>query len=220
MQYILNIDTSLPKAIVSISENGLIRQIETNENQRNHAAFLHPAINLLLEREKIEIKNLSAIAVAVGPGSYTGIRVAMATAKGLCLALNIPIIAIDNLRILAAAGREDVLDETLICSMIDARRMEVFTATYDLKLNLKSGPEALVLNINAFSEEISQKKILFCGNGSKKFGELIPRGENFKFVEPETARAMAELSNNLYKAGSFSNLIDTEPFYMKDFYNG
>ncbi|MEO5966820.1 MAG: tRNA (adenosine(37)-N6)-threonylcarbamoyltransferase complex dimerization subunit type 1 TsaB [Ferruginibacter sp.] len=220
MIYILNIDTSSPKALVFLSANGLIVQSEYNENQRDHASFLHPAIKMLLVKENIRMADLSAVAVAIGPGSYTGIRVGMATAKGLCFALNIPIIALDNLFILAASCKRRVNDSSLlICSMIDARRMEVFTATYDSNLELKIEPEAMVLNENSFISNISKCNIVFCGNGSNKFKQLLsPEIEIIDITD--TTEVMAHLSFDLYSNNQYGNLKDVKPFYMKEFYNG
>ena len=221
MSYILNIDTSLPKAIVFLSLKGLIVQSAFNENQKDHASFLHPAIKSLLEKENIKMSELSAVAVAIGPGSYTGIRVGMATAKGLCFALNIPIIALDNLFLLAASCKKIInISSTLICSMIDARRMEVFTATYDYNLHLKSEPEAVVLTKDSFSEIIFKGNIVFCGNGSNKFKELLSLDDSYFINVSDTSEAMSDLSNQFYNNKNYGDLEDAIPFYMKDFYNG
>ena len=221
MKYILNIDTSLPRAVVFISANGIIVQTASNENQRDHASFLHPAIKQLLEKEKIKMSDLSAVSVAIGPGSYTGIRVGMATAKGLCLALNIPIIPIDNLYLLAAACNNQIKDGIhFICSMIDARRMEVFSATYNLDLNIISGPCVLILNENSFSKRILNKEIVFCGNGAEKFIKLLSLDESFLINIDDTSEVMSEFTYKLLSSNSLGSLINVQPFYMKDFYNG
>lgn len=221
MKYILNIDTSLPKAVVFLSKDGLIVQLALNENQRNHASFLHPAIKQLLENEKIKMSDLSAVSVAIGPGSYTGIRVGMATAKGLCLALDIPILPIDNLYLLAAACRSEIInDASIICSMIDARRMEVFTASYDLNLNITTEPQALVLDENSFSESIKKGEVVFCGNGSEKLKIFLSLDDSYFIPIDDTSIAMSNISYKLLKTRTLGNLISVEPFYMKDFYNG
>lgn len=221
MSYILNIDTSLSKAIVSLSIDGNIVQLAINENQRDHATFLHPAIKSLILKEGIKMEELSAISVAVGPGSYTGIRVGMSAAKGLCFALNIPLIPIDNLFLIASACKNEMeVKKSLICSMIDARRMEVFTACYDMDLKVKVEPHSIILNENSFADEISNNEIIFCGNGVEKFQKLLLLNDSLVCNSEDNSKVMANHSDTLFKSNAFGNLKNVKPFYMKDFYNG
>src|SRR5215208_5364975 len=128
MSFILNIDTALETASVSLANNGRMLQSLVSESQKDHASWLHPAIKILLEKQGIGMDQLVAVGVSNGPGSYTGLRVGLSTAKGFCYALNIPLITIGTLKLMAFSARDEA--EDLICPMIDARRMEVYTAIY------------------------------------------------------------------------------------------
>ena len=144
MALILNIDTSTEKASICIASNGVSTALLENAQQKEHAGWIHPAIEELLEQTKYTLHDLEAIAVTAGPGSYTGLRVGMATAKGLCYALNIPLITENTLRAMALASRQAYdgkinLENILFCPMIDARRMEVFTALFNPALEEVNG---------------------------------------------------------------------------------
>ncbi len=133
MGLILNIDTATETAQVSFAKDGKVLQSLTNELQKDHASFLQTAIQQLAKKNNLILTDVDGIAVTAGPGSYTGIRVGMASAKGLCYALNKPLIAINTLQVLTVAAQQELnnASEILFCPMIDARRMEVFTAIYN-----------------------------------------------------------------------------------------
>lgn len=218
MSLILNIDTALETANVCIAENGKVLKSKTNSVQKDHASFLHQAVDNLLVELSIEIKQLSAIAVSIGPGSYTGLRVGISSAKGFCYALNKPLLAISSLKIIAndAIGSFDG-NEALICPMIDARRMEVFTALYDVQLNEIKAPSALVLNEFSFSEVLASNKIYFTGNGSPKFKTILLH-ENASFIENnDLTHSLAELSFFKYRSNDFDDLVATDPLYLKEY---
>ena len=146
MSVILNLDTASDIAHISLSKSGEILDSITNNDQKEHGSFLQPSIQKLLKNNSTAIASLDAIAVSVGPGSYTGLRVGMASAKGICFALQKPLIAINSLEIIACAAvlensHKYDLSNTLICPMIDARRMEVFTALYNQKLEKYLNPK-------------------------------------------------------------------------------
>ncbi|MEO5888721.1 MAG: tRNA (adenosine(37)-N6)-threonylcarbamoyltransferase complex dimerization subunit type 1 TsaB [Ferruginibacter sp.] len=225
MSVILNIDTAIDEANISISKNGgIIAQLSNNE-QNKQAGFLQPAIQSLLKNASVSIQELAAIAISAGPGSYTGLRVGMASAKGLCYALNKPLITIGTLEIMAYAAiletHNDVLSSSvLFCPMIDARRMEVFTALYDKHLEPVSSPAAIILDENFLANSLLKNKILFFGNGAKKW-ELICRHENAAFIAASTnSLAMSKLAYKKYKQQDFADLAYTEPLYLKEFFSG
>ena len=219
MALILNIDTALDTASVCLANDNTILQQSINENQKEHAAWLHTAIAELLQNAGYAPKDLEAVAVSIGPGSYTGLRVGLASAKGLCYALNIPLIAISTLKLIAFAAQKEAESGDLICPMIDARRMEVFTALYDQELIEKAPPSAILIDATSFSEILSAQKILFCGNGSKKLQKIISN-PNAKFSEIDAGAAnLAQLSYNSFRNREFADLAYTDPTYIKEFYS-
>lgn len=216
MSLILNIFTALETASVCLARNGMAIDTAFSEDQKEHAGWIHTAINELLTRNNFSIKELEAIGVCIGPGSYTGLRIGLATAKGLSYALNIPLIPMDTLSVIAIAVKEEATD--FICPLIDARRMEVFTALYDKELNLVSAPVALIIDEKSYAEQLLNHKILFCGNGSKKLQNIISN-KNAYFTETATdATHLSFLSFKMFKKKEFSDFAYLEPFYIKDFY--
>lgn len=220
MSVILNIDSTLENAQVSFAENGQVLSALTNATQKDHASFLQQAIQQLIKLTGIDLKTIDAVAVAAGPGSYTGLRVGMASAKGLCYALKKPLIALSTLEILTVSALEDFKEtenSMLFCPMIDARRMEVFTAIYQKDLTHSLAPCTLVLNENSFEDFILKNKILFFGNGSAKW-KIICKHPNALFQNVANhPLAMAKYAHNFFLNKRFSDLAYTEPFYIKDF---
>ncbi len=174
MALLLNIDTATENASICLSKDGNALRTMVNNQQRDHAAWIQPAIEQLLKEMQNTVKDLQGIAVTAGPGSYTGLRVGLATAKGLCFALNIPLITENTLRVMAYAATQQsfpngdvysikagLKNPTILCPMIDARRMEVFTALYDLQLNIVEKPAALILEPDSFNKELENNSILF-----------------------------------------------------------
>lgn len=225
MSKILNIDCSIETASVTIAEDGHILQEAICTEQKNHAAFIQPAIESIMKAAGITLQQLDAIAVTEGPGSYTGLRVGMASAKGLCYVLNKPLIAVSSLLMLAAAVKENpeltrVDNRTLICPMIDARRMEVFTAFYDLDHKMIKEPGAMILDENTFSEILKDQQVIFTGNGSGKFKNICKSNNALFWQTGNLASAMALISYKYMVIQQFSNLAYSEPFYGKDFHSG
>lgn len=223
MSLILNIDTSTEKASMCIARDGTSIAALENAEQKNHAAWLHPAIEKLLVTAKCTLKELDAVAITGGPGSYTGLRVGMATAKGLCYALNIPLISENTLRVIALATKQ-LLDGAmskprfLLAPMIDARRMEVFAALFNADLQEVVKSCAIELNSDSFSSYINEYQIYFAGNGSEKFRGLINH-EHAKFLQADSSAVhLAELSSARFSRSDFCDLIYTEPLYLKEFY--
>lgn len=217
MNVILNIDTALNSASVCLAKDAEILSLVINDNQTDHASWLHTAIAELLQKNDYTIHELNAVAVSIGPGSYTGLRVGLSAAKGLCYALNIPLIAISTLKLIANAAKAEA--DTLICPMIDARRMEVFTAVYDKELREIYPSHAMLLDETIFAPELATHKIIFCGTGSKKLQPLLS-GKNAVFSETKSnASHLAALSIASYNDNDFADLAYLEPLYIKEFYS-
>jgi tRNA threonylcarbamoyladenosine biosynthesis protein TsaB len=219
MSLIINVDTSTEAASICLSNNGEQVLLVENNDQKDHAAWLHVAIDKMMREAGYNINDLQAVAVTSGPGSYTGLRVGMATAKGLCYALNIPLITENTLKVMAFAAKEQGSDSSfLLCPMIDARRMEVFTALYNNNLEELMPPAAIVLDENSFSNQLENCKILFFGNGSTKWQD-ISKSSHALFAEYTLyAGYLGTLSYKKLIEQQFTDIIYSEPVYTKEFY--
>jgi tRNA threonylcarbamoyladenosine biosynthesis protein TsaB len=216
MNYILHINTALETASVSLAKNGAVIIERRNDVQKEHASFLHLAIDEVIHEVGITLKNLDAVAVINGPGSYTGLRVGLAAAKGICYGLSVPLITVNTLEWMAEACKKEETD--LFCPMIDARRMEVFTALYNHSLEEISQPSSLILQPESFFEELATNKIIFFGNGAPKFSTLLSH-KNARFMTLEAgADEFASISWKRYQNGVFADLAYSEPLYVKAFY--
>jgi len=214
---ILNIETAVQTSSICLAENDRPISVKINPSQKDSAAWLHVAINEIVSENHFNFQQLDAIAVSEGPGSYTGLRVGMATAKGLCYVLNRPLITINTLRMIASAVQKK--HEGLLCPMIDARRMEVFTAVFDQELNFVLAPTNIILNEDSFEELTQENNVLFCGNGAHKFQQMVKHSNAvFDFNEAD-ASAMTSLSYNKFLRGEFADLAYSQPFYGKDFHS-
>lgn len=224
MSLILHIDTALDIANLSIALDGEILGEVSNTEQKEHGRFLHPSLQSLLVKTAISIHDLDAVAISAGPGSYTGLRIGMASAKGLCYALNKPLITISTLEILAFSAILETSEKLLsslplFCPMIDARRMEVYTAVYDQKLNPLSNPAAIFLDENFCAKLLLNNKLLFLGNGAKKWAEICNLN-NADFIEiGSNTLSMSKLAHKKYEIGDFANLFYSQPFYLKEFFS-
>ena len=217
MAIILHIETAVQTSSVCLSDGTTILGDKINPAQKDSASWLHTAIRDLMKETQTALSSLDAIAVSAGPGSYTGLRVGMSAAKGLCFTLQKPLITLNTLKIMAVSAARHSKD--LLCPMIDARRMEVFTSLYTNALEEKMPAKAMVLDARSFHEVLEKETICFFGNGSKKFKDLVSH-ENAIFMDLETtALHMIELAKTAYSKEEFANLAYTEPFYGKDFHS-
>jgi tRNA threonylcarbamoyladenosine biosynthesis protein TsaB len=215
--YILQINTAFNEASIGIGLNGTLVDESINTTQQEHSGFLQPAIQALCQRTGIGLKSLAAVSVMNGPGSYTGLRVGLAAAKGICYALKIPLICINTLDWIAFGNLSDNID--LVCPMIDARRMEVFTGLYSREMNRIHEPSALVLDEQSFSAQLAEQRIGFVGNGAAKWKNIC---QHPHAVFPEAihdAGHFAEMSLQAYQQEQFADLAYAEPFYTKEFFN-
>lgn len=217
MAVILHIDSAIDTASICLAEDGGILALAANTVQRDHASWMHQAIREMMQEKKLGFESLDAIAVTIGPGSYTGLRVSLAAAKGLCFALNIPLLTLNTLEVMTRAALK--IESEGYCPLIDARRMEVFTAIYDPSLHLILAPASMILEANSFDHHLEERKILFFGNGSRKLAGILQH-PNATFADISFSAAdMVQQSLQLYGHKSFSDLAYTEPLYLKDFYS-
>jgi tRNA threonylcarbamoyladenosine biosynthesis protein TsaB len=217
MAIILNIDTAVDTASICLSRESLPIKFAENRNQSDHAAWLHPALQKLATEAEIGIHEIDAIAISIGPGSYTGLRVGLAAAKGMCFALDIPLIAVNTLKMMAYTTKNEAAD--LFCPLIDARRMEVFTAVYDRNFTEFIEPKAMIIDSNSFDSILSSHKVLFSGNGSEKVRKLISHPNALFSNLQANATSMVELSDQYFRDKNFSDIAYLEPCYLKEFYS-
>ena len=218
--YLINIHTTGETAMVLLSYGNHVLGTVWNHEFKEHAKFLHPAIDQLLKENNITPSHLAAVGVTDGPGSYTGIRVGLAAAKGLCYALKIPLITLNTLDVLALSAIQKIEDPTILyCPMIDARRMEVYTAMYTYQHLRLMEPQALILDASFAAEFTKSKKVCFFGSGSLKFQDVYNKDQsNYFFADIDIqSEAIAKMSYKIFLSGMFSDLAYSEPTYLKDF---
>ncbi|AWG20334.1 tRNA (adenosine(37)-N6)-threonylcarbamoyltransferase complex dimerization subunit type 1 TsaB [Flavobacterium faecale] len=215
MSYILNIETATKNCSVSIAKNGeTIVCLEAAEAGFSHAEKLHVFIEQCLVDATISFQDLAAIAVSQGPGSYTGLRIGVSAAKGLCYALGIPLIAVDTLKSLASQAN---VNDGVIVPMLDARRMEVYSAIFDASLQSKREIQAEIITEESFTD--LEGPLYFVGDCAEKCKTVLT-GDKFIFLENiiyPSAREMSILSYELFKNEVTVDVAYFEPFYLKDF---
>lgn len=216
MGLILSLETTTTNCSVALGENGtLLALLEDNSEHYSHNEKLHLFIQDILKSQKYRVEDLDAVAVSQGPGSYTGLRIGVSAAKGLCFAQGLPLIAIDTLESLMRQSLNN--NYTFYIPMLDARRMEVYTATFNYRGEKITGTEAKVLEHSSFDTILDHNSALFMGNGSKKF-EAICQNENAHFEETRpSAREMVSLAEYKFKNNLTEDLAYFEPVYLKDF---
>jgi tRNA threonylcarbamoyladenosine biosynthesis protein TsaB len=226
MALILNIETSTEVCSVSLAENGRLLYKKESIEGLNHSRVLTVFIEEIFKENNIKPETIDSVAVSKGPGSYTGLRIGVSVAKGLCYGLNIPLISINSLEILGLfaarnlAGYELPNDgiPSLFCPMIDARRMEVYTALYNLRGDELRPVSAEIIDENFLAELLENHKILFFGNGAEKCKNTI-KHKNAFFEGPvkTSAQFMQSISEEKFKKKEFEDVAYFEPFYLKNF---
>lgn len=215
MSYILNIETATKNCSVALAKEGkTILCKEIAEEGYSHAERLHVFIEEIIKGAGIAFQDLSAIAVSQGPGSYTGLRIGVSAAKGLCFALDIPLIAIDTLQVLASQVN---VSSGLIISMIDARRMEVYSSIFTSNFENRRAVQAEIITENSFED--LQETLYFVGDCAEKCKSVLTK-ENFIFLEEikyPSAKEMSLLSFEKYKESDTADVAYFEPYYLKDF---
>ena len=217
MAIILNIETATKNCSVSLAEDGVeLALVELNEEQFSHAEKLHSFILEVLKKSDKEMIAIDAIAISSGPGSYTGLRIGVSAAKGLCFSLDIPLISIPTLSSLANAIIVDKGD--IIIPLLDARRMEVYSAVFNSERKQIRDTQAEIIDKNSFSEYLEIGKVYFLGDGALKSKEFIHH-RNAIFLEGyfPSAKEMVELSYKKFMNKDFEDVAYFEPYYLKDF---
>lgn len=218
MAKILLLETTTTNCSVALCENeNIIALYEDAENGYSHAEKLHLFIEKALQDAKLSLQQLDAIAVSKGPGSYTGLRIGVSAAKGLCYSLSIPLIAIETMEILARGAQIETGD--FIIPMLDARRMEVYTAVFDAAYKQLENTSAKILTADAYKEYVaSGSSVCFIGNANEKCETFIPSSEKINYVAAlPSAKNMAVVASEKYKQHLFEDVAYFEPFYLKDF---
>lgn len=221
--YILQIDTSTPVCSVALSCDG-ISLAQADAGQSNmHAQQLTLLCKQLLDQQGISMQQLTAVAVAKGPGSYTGLRIGVSAAKGLCYAAELPLIGIDSLHSLAAHYREthaaDIASHTLLCPMIDARRMEVYMALFSPQMELVQPTAARIIDAQSFEDLSKEQEVHLFGSGADKLTDLFASDARVRVVPGllASAGAMSSLVYRAWQQGQVEDLAYFEPYYLKDF---
>jgi len=218
---ILHIETSTNICSIAISENGQCIFTKSDSEGMNHAALLSVFIAKAMDFLKISSQKPDAIAVSSGPGSYTGLRIGVSTAKGLCYGLDIPLIAVSTLEVLTANAllTAEIGANTLFCPMIDARRMEVYAAFYNQDGIIQREISADVIDENSYSEILENHSVYFFGNGAEKCKTTLTH-PNARFIDGmyPLAQNMIVLAEKAYAEKKFVDVAYFEPFYLKEFY--
>ncbi len=218
MPTILHIDTATEMGSVFLSGDTIPSQLETNIHQREHASWLHTAIQKILIGAGVSLKDIDAVAVSIGPGSYTGLRVGLSAAKGICYSMGIPLIPVNTLLLLASAAIQQEETSFLICPAIDARRMEVFTAVYDNQLQEILAPQAMILNETSFDSFLTKSKMILIGSGSAKINSIIKNKNVLISKKKWNASSLQTFALQNFSQKNFANLAYIEPLYLKEFY--
>lgn len=220
MSIILNIETATNICSVAISSNNTIIFEKENTTGPFHASLLGVFVSEALAYTRSNEISIDAVAVSCGPGSYTGLRIGVAEAKGLCYGLDIPMIAINTPEVMvnSVINNNSIDDETLLCPMIDARRMEVYAAIYNNKIEEVRDIRADIVDEQTYMEYLNKHKVIFFGNGSDKCQPIITH-TNAHFLPDiyPSAKYMASLSAKAFANSSFVDIAYFEPFYLKDF---
>ena len=217
MALILSIETSTPVCSVSLHENGELLGVKEIDLPGAHSERLIGLIQELLEEKSLDGKDISAVAVSEGPGSYTGLRIGVSTAKGLCFAWGIPLIGVSTLAALARGAKSKLNSSSIVVSMLDARRMEVYREIYDSNFNPISSLDSEVIDESSFDSYLQKTEVIFIGDAVPKAKEVIIN-ENAVFLEDRiSAIQVGELAWIKYQKNEFENLAYFVPNYLKEF---
>lgn len=218
MAFILSLETSADSCSVALHNNsGLVSERILREPQA-HASRLVPLIDDLFSSTSTKPADIDAVAVSSGPGSYTGLRIGVSTAKGICFGLGIPLLSVPTLELLAIQGRAAIEDDAILCPMIDARRMEVYCQLFEPDLTPITEVEAKVIDTTSFSELLRTRKMFFFGPGAMKCAEVII-DENAVFSDSivASASAMGIIAYRKFLEEKFEDTHSFKPFYLKEF---
>lgn len=224
MTHILQIETATTSCSVALARDGEVLAFKEINARNMHAEVITVYIDELVKGAGLSYSDIDAVAVSCGPGSYTGLRIGVSTAKGLCFAMDKPLIAVDTLAAMAkgiAAGG-DITAGTLLCPMIDARRMEVFTAILDCDGNVIKPTAAEIIDGNSFADVLADHKVLFFGDGAEKCREALGENPNAEILPGfvNSAVHLTQIATQKFANRDFVDVAYFEPFYLKDFIAG
>jgi len=221
MGLIILIETATEVCSVALASDGHLVSVRESAEGNSHSANVAVFIDEVLKEAGKTPKDLEAVAVSKGPGSYTGLRIGVSSAKGLCYGLSIPLISINTLKsmTMAVVKLKEIETAALFCPMIDARRMEVYSAFYDGKLQLIRDVQADIVDETSYTAYLAQQPVYFFGNGAQKCKEVLSKQPNAFFIEniQLSAANMIELAEEKFKQSAFESSAWFEPFYLKDF---
>lgn len=219
MALILSLETSTPVCSVALSNNGEMIDSRISFEERSHASLLTVFVEEILQSNKLDMSNIDAVAISQGPGSYTGLRIGVSVAKGLCFGSNIPLIALDTLKAMALMAKDKCLEDIhSYCPMIDARRMEVYSELFDAEMNSSRKIIAEIIDETSYIEILKDNKIAFFGDGADKCTETI-KHQNAIFLDGlhPSAEYMVGMAHEAFEKKDFKDVAYFEPFYLKDF---
>ena len=219
---ILYIETATDVCSVALSKGAEIIGLKEEAGGNNHAKHLLPFVDEVLKQAEASMTDINGVAVSIGPGSYTGLRIGVSTAKGIAYTAGIPVMAISTLESIAQGAKtlwSGTSTETVqIIPMIDARRMEVFTTRYDFDIRSLEEISSKIVDENTFAELLSKEKVLFCGNGMPKCKEILSAFPNAKFMDaPISAKNMLPAALRKWQTQEFEDVAYFEPFYLKEY---
>ena len=224
MSLILCVETGTDICSVGIARDGELMSLRESDQGRDHAKQVAVFVDELLRETGVKPDELDAVAVGMGPGSYTGLRIGVSFAKGLCYGLNIPLLAVGSLEALTDVAIKDYeagiiqvegWDEAFLCPMVDARRMEVYTQIFNSRCEAQSEVSAEIITEESFSQWRAKGKLVIFGNGAAKCQEMLPDAIYID-VAP-SARGLTRIAHQLFEAGKTVDIAYFEPFYLKDF---
>ena len=219
---ILYIETATDVCSVALSKGSEIIGLKEEAGGNNHAKHLLPFVDEVLKQAGVSMTEINGVAVSIGPGSYTGLRIGVSTAKGIAYTAGIPVMAVSTLESIAQGAKtlwaESSSEQTQIVPMIDARRMEVFTTRYDFDIRSLEEISSKIVDDNTFAELLSKEKVLFCGNGMPKCKEILSAFPNAKFMDaPISAKNMLPAALRKWQKQEFEDVAYFEPFYLKEY---
>ena len=223
---ILCLETATPVCSVALNDGCCTIALRETEGQNTHSEKITNFIREVMETANINYRQLDAVAVSQGPGSYTGLRIGVSTAKGICYAADLPLMAIDTLEAMAYGMKEklgsQIAENDLLIPMIDARRMEVYAAVFDANLNKIEDTAALVIDENAFADLRKDHHLWLFGNGAPKLSRLFENQTNISIIDgfKPSAAYMCPLAERALREQHFVDVAYFEPFYLKDFIAG
>lgn len=221
MSTILAIETSGKYCSVALIHEGLAEFSREDEVEMNHARAIGPFVDECVKEARRREWKIDAVAVSMGPGSYTGLRIGLSMAKGLCFSLGVPLIGVSTLKLIAVKAMFRNIDwqgDEILVPMIDARRMEVYTAAYDFRLNALIEPQPLILTDESYSELPTDRSIFFMGDGAEKSKDVL-KGEGRHWIDGVNPKAsdMTALAEKAFREGDFLDVAYSVPEYLKEY---